>query len=82
MQKLMISCRQATEMLAKKEEGKLSFANRLRLLYHIFICTCCKTFNKQDKLIVKHLKHFNDNAPDISLSAHEKNEIVESLKKV
>ena len=80
MQKLMISCRQATEMLAKKEEGKVSFANLFRLWYHTFICTCCKKFTKQDKLIVNHLKKITDNMPTTSLTDKEKNEMIEKLQ--
>jgi hypothetical protein len=80
MSELMISCKQATEMMAKKEEGKISFANQIRLWYHLFICTCCKTFKKQDTLIVKHLSQLENNAPETYLSAEEKKSMADKLK--
>lgn len=77
----MITCSQATEMMAKKEEGKISLIDRIRLWYHLFICILCRLYKKQDALIVKHLHTLDKKAPDVSLSEKEKNEMIEKLKK-
>lgn len=79
--KLMITCNQATEMMAKKEEGKISLTNRVRLWYHLFICTMCRLYKKQDAFIVKHMHTVDDKAPDISLSEEDKKAMIEKLNK-
>jgi hypothetical protein len=65
MKYLMISCRDATYLMAKKEEGKLTFAERMKLPVHTSMCSLCKRFEKQTSQIGKESKHVNaeDNLP-------------------
>ena len=46
-----ISCKQATEYIIKKEEGKLTWSQRWTLWNHLVICRMCKLFNRQNKFI-------------------------------
>lgn len=67
-----ISCKQAVDYISKKEEGKLSAAQRFRLWQHLAGCSLCRRFSAQNKLIIQTLKGM-DTHP---LSAAEKEDIV------
>ncbi|MGK2862079.1 MAG: hypothetical protein ACSLE0_09115 [Chitinophagaceae bacterium] len=57
MKYLMISCNEATLLMAKKEEGKLSFLSIIKLSWHTSMCVLCKKFEKQSRDIAKEAKH-------------------------
>jgi anti-sigma factor ChrR (cupin superfamily) len=65
MKYLMINCREATFLMAKREEGKLSFVGRMKLSIHTSMCSLCKKFEKQASRIGKESKHVHaeDNLP-------------------
>jgi hypothetical protein len=68
MKYLMIGCREATYLMAKKEEGKLSFAGTIKLSFHTSMCSFCRRFERQSSLIGKESKHVHaeDNLPDFT----------------
>lgn len=78
--KLMITCKEATDMLSQKEEGKISYENRLKLWYHLFLCKWCRAFKKQDSLIIKHLHSLDTRDEQQVLSEEEKKSMIEKLK--
>lgn len=57
MKYLMLNCKEATLLMAKKEEGKLSFIGKLQLSMHTSMCSFCKKFEQQTKQILKESKH-------------------------
>lgn len=71
----MISCRQSTEWVIKKEHGKLSIKENLQLLSHLSICRICKLFSKQSKFINKSFSKTGDLVTE-SLSPAEKKELL------
>lgn len=74
MKYLMISCKESTFLTAKKEEGKLSFAEKLKLMFHISMCKYCKRFEKQSSEIRKEIRHIHAEAslPDLTREKIEK----------
>ena len=48
---MMISCEDATELVIKKNQEKLSFWNRFRLMFHLSMCKFCNLFEKQNEVI-------------------------------
>lgn len=56
MRHLMINCRDATLLTAKKEEGKLGFVENIQLRIHISMCSFCKRFEKQARTIASESK--------------------------
>ena len=74
MKYLMINCREATLLMAKKEEGKLSFMESLKLSMHTSMCSLCKKFEKQTTKIAKESRHVHaeDNLPAYSKDKIEK----------
>jgi hypothetical protein len=49
--KIVFNCKQATLLSLKKEEGKISIIEKLKLSYHLLYCSSCKRFVKQSSTI-------------------------------
>ncbi|HZY81589.1 MAG TPA: hypothetical protein VFE50_18830 [Cyclobacteriaceae bacterium] len=45
--KTVYNCKQATLLSIKKEEGKISFVESLKLRYHLMFCDPCRQFIAQ-----------------------------------
>ena len=72
-----ISCKEAVHLILKKEEGKLSLFARISLWRHFAICSLCKTFDLQDKMINMGLK---ERAKETAqLSSEEKEKIIQNV---
>ncbi|GGH25371.1 zf-HC2 domain-containing protein [Sphingobacterium alkalisoli] len=82
---LMISCKQATELLDKKAVLKLSGRENLALKLHVAICEACKRYKKQTQFLENILKlNFKNSNPDqVPQHTNEelKGKIFEYLKK-
>jgi hypothetical protein len=52
-----ISCKKATYLSSKKEEGKLSWMEKIQLRSHMTICSLCRLFEQQSQIIAHHAKH-------------------------
>ena len=57
MSLLNISCKKATYLVSKKEQGFINLFDRFTLAIHLGICSLCKRFEQQTGLIIKHAKH-------------------------
>ena len=57
MNLLNISCKKATYLVSKKEQGHINLFDRFTLRIHLSICSLCKRFEKQTGLIINHAKH-------------------------
>lgn len=56
----MISCKEATYLTSKKEQGKISIVERMKLSFHAMMCKFCKMFAVQNDVIVHHAKRMED----------------------
>ncbi len=74
-----LSCKQATFLASKKEAGKTSFFENLKLKLHYKICTGCKLFDEQTTLIGKNAKHTHKYT-DSEMSAEKKQKIKELME--
>ncbi len=74
---LNITCLQATFLLSKKEEGRISLLERLQLRIHLSICAFCKLFAIQTQYIGKHATHSHEHQ-SVAMS----NEVKQNLAKV
>lgn len=57
MSLLNISCKKATYLISKKEQGKINLFDRVTLSMHLSICSLCKLFEEQTGLIIRNTKH-------------------------
>ena len=76
----MITCKQATEWIIKKEQGKLSAKQHIQMLPHLAICSMCRLFETQSSLISKAVG-YNTYPKETHLSNDEKKELIHSVKK-
>ena len=69
MNKMMLSCVKATELMELKDVVPLSIKKKIQLSMHVAMCSGCRNYMKQTKLINK-LLHKNLNSltetPDTS----------------
>lgn len=78
MSSLMISCKKASFLIAKKEEQKFTFIERINLAIHLAMCKFCKAFEKQSSYISKQVKRLTSSA---ELTTEDKIRIEKSLEK-
>ena len=76
--KLRITCKEATYLIVKKEDGKLGLSKRMELFVHLLYCSFCKLFKKQNNILSKAVA---GSKSDINLSQAEKTTLKELLKK-
>jgi hypothetical protein len=58
--RVKISCKEATKLILKKEESKLSVWNRLQLYIHLLYCSFCNAFKKQNNWINLQIPHIHE----------------------
>lgn len=51
LKNIIRNCKQATLISLKKEEGKITISERLKLSIHLLFCDACKRFIKQSGLV-------------------------------
>ena len=76
---IYLSCKRATFLLSKKEEGKLTLIEKTQLKFHLRLCDFCTRFEKQTKFLSKNSIHLHDHT-DVKLSDEKKDEIKSLLK--
>lgn len=52
---MFYTCKEASELSIKKEEGRASLGQRLRLWVHIQMCAFCKTFALQNQKLTSYV---------------------------
>jgi hypothetical protein len=75
----MISCKEATNYISRKEEGKLSIRQRWQLWQHLIVCTFCRLFYQQNKTIVKNIPHLEEHS-HTSLTSQQKESLIKALE--
>ncbi len=76
---MKITCKQATYLISKNQETKLSLSNKLKLWFHVYYCTACKKFQQQTNRLSAFLSKNYDNIYNIKLSNSSKLKINEAL---
>jgi hypothetical protein len=72
-----ITCKEAVEFILMKEERKLSLIQRIKLWRHLTICSLCRIFSLQNKLMNEAMKQRRDK--QVILSAEEKEDIIRNV---
>ena len=75
----MITCKQSTEWVIKKEYKKLSVKENLQLLSHMAVCSFCRLFQKQNSLISKAL-YKSESGEIFHLTSEEKKDLLHSVQ--
>jgi hypothetical protein len=75
----MINCKQASEYLLRREEGKLPFSKRIQLLQHLAVCGLCRLFHRQSRLVKQCAAQSCEHCED-QLSETEKQQLIHQLQ--
>ena len=81
MNKMMVSCKKASELTEKNSVSPLSLVERTKLKLHLRMCGVCKSYEHQSKLIdsaVKRILKLKE-SQSINLSEEKKEEILKAL---
>ncbi len=81
--KLIITCKQASQIISQSLDNPLSWSERMRLKFHLFICDACTRFNHQLRLLsnaVKRIRHDTENDNSIQLSLEAKVRITGAIE--
>jgi hypothetical protein len=82
LNKITPNCKEATLYAQKAEEEKITFSERVKLLFHLLYCAPCRKFVKQSKLlsqaIYNYTHHLSNNSSN-SLSSNAKERMQEKI---
>lgn len=78
--RLLLSCEQASLLILKREENKLSSIEKIQLWVHSSVCSLCKEFEHHNDFINNNLEfHFNNQEGDVHLSEGEKQKMKQAI---
>jgi len=81
--KLMLTCKQASQIISRSLDNPLSWSDRMKLKFHLFICDACNRFNQQLRLLnsaVKRLIQTTESDSSIQLSLEAKARITSAIE--
>ena len=81
--KLMLTCKQASQIISRSLDNPLSWSDRMKLKFHLFICDACNRFNQQLRLLnsaVKRLIQTTESDSTIQLSLEAKARITSAIE--
>lgn len=76
----MYTCEQATQMVIKRGQDKLTMGERMKLWMHLAMCKFCSLFEKQSRFLDEQAVHLNEQCHE-HLSEKSKSRILESIEK-
>ncbi len=81
LQNLLHNCKEASLLAIKSKEEKISLRQKLEMRFHLYICKCCRNFQKQSVLIDEALKiYFEPQQSPLKMPEDFKAKIKENLK--
>lgn len=81
--KLMLTCKQASQIISRSLDTPLSWSDRMKLKFHLFICDACNRFNQQLRLLnssVKRLIQTTESDSSIQLGLEAKARITSAIE--
>jgi hypothetical protein len=57
--KTITNCRKATLLSLKRDEGKITLTERVKLSYHLMFCIYCRRFIKQSHLMDEQMEQLD-----------------------
>lgn len=80
MNKIILSCLKATELVEKKQLVPLSYVEKIQLNFHMKICKKCLDYEKQSILIDKAIgKIYNNPKEHIKMEENKKSSMYQNL---
>jgi hypothetical protein len=67
--KSSLNCKEATLFIEKKQVGKLSWKESIRLHVHLFFCKTCSAYEKQSERVNRMLKQLSKSSFELENEA-------------
>lgn len=83
--RVKLTCKEASYLSSKEEEGVLTLSLRVRLLLHWISCPPCRRFIRQCKLIAKKIRTYREGlaaTPAHRLTPEKKQSLQEEIDKL
>jgi Putative zinc-finger len=83
--KLMLTCKQASQIISQSLDNPLSWSDRMKLKFHLFICNACNRFNQQLRLLsgaVQYIRQNTENDRSIHLPLDAKVRIINTIESI
>lgn len=77
--RIMISCKDATHLVVKKNHEALTMWDKMRLLMHLSMCRFCSLFEKQNKIIDEKVAELDEKTPS-HLTEESKEKILHQIE--
>lgn len=81
----VLPCDKITCQMEKQTAGQASFLRRFQITLHLYICECCKIYNKKIELMDKIMQKIINEEKEIKLENFDehlfKHNLKESIKK-
>ncbi|MDI1309766.1 MAG: zf-HC2 domain-containing protein [Methylotenera sp.] len=80
--KLMLSCKQASQIISQSLDNPLSWSDRMKLKFHLLMCDACTNFNRQLRLIkssIRRMRHETENDTSVQLTVDAKARINQAI---
>ena len=82
--KIMITCKESTFLISKKQQDKLTLGEKVKLQFHLMMCKYCRRFDTQisfiQKAILRLRNKIEQQSTNITLSQAQKEKIKDALK--
>jgi len=78
--KILLSCKQASELVEKKQDKRISVKERMQLNLHLWICRACAIYEKQSKALGMLLQKIGSTPKKQALSEEAKQAILKKLE--
>jgi len=77
----MISCHDASFLISKKEDTRLTFSEKIKLKMHLMGCYLCRRFQKEIAMLSESTDALaKDHSLKLKLSDKQKHKLAEALK--
>jgi len=54
----LVSCKDATHLVSRMQDGELTTLERLKLKWHLAVCTMCMAFEKQMRIMREAMRRY------------------------
>jgi hypothetical protein len=77
---MKLSCDEATKLCDKSQYDEITFLEKMKLNFHLFLCKKCGLYSKQNKIMTKCYHDFKPAEKTATLSSEEKAAMTNELK--
>lgn len=79
--KMMITCKEATFLISKKQQDKLNTIEKMQLKMHLLMCKYCRRFSIQVNFMTRAIQRLKDKVEERGVKIHLSEEQKQQIKR-